>query len=583
MTTLDIISLLESNPITKLSFNYNNKLLNKIKDTFSCEQQRLFITSFFCWLNYHPLNDYIIDINTIWKWLGFSQKASAKRIIEKNFKLNIDYIVPKETKLDLSRGGHNKETILLNIKSFKLLCLKAETTKANEIHEYFIKLEEMLQDVIQEESNELKLQLEQIKQTQETDRKKFVLLEREKLLLREFTKSCSIVYIIKVKSFENGHYIVKIGESRNGIQGRYTEHKTKYKNIILLDCFKLTNSHKFEKFLHHHPLIQPNRVNDLEGHETEIELFLIGKNLSYDMLLKIIHENINTFKDENEIIVEKLMDKISSTPETTVEIKSNMLQRILDNQIEMSKQIQALEKTNKEFLDKLTKSQRKITTNFNQPLTTISHKLQQINPETMTLVKVYDTVSQCLIEHNYRVKRPSIEKAIKENRIYHGFLWAYVDQTKDPNIIHSLITVNPSRPQNNGYIAKLDKDQTEILCVYLDRKTAAILNGYKSNSALDNPVKHTIISKNYYYILYDKCEQHLIQAFTDKNGEPILYKMGVGYFDSNQTLEQEFACKYDCIKQLKISDKTLAKALDKDIMYNNHYFKSLGEKLYISS
>ena len=59
--------------------------------------------------------------------------------------------------------------------------------------------------------------------------------------------------------------------------------------------------------------------------------------------------------------------------------------------------------------------------------------------------------------------------------------------------------------------------------------------------------------------------------------------MGVGYFDSNQTLEQEFACKYDCIKQLKISDKTLAKALDKDIMYNNHYFKSLGEKLYISS
>ena len=33
--------------------------------------------------------------------------------------------------------------------------------KADEIHEYYIKLEETLQEVIQEESTELKLQLEQ--------------------------------------------------------------------------------------------------------------------------------------------------------------------------------------------------------------------------------------------------------------------------------------------------------------------------------------------------------------------------------------------------------------------------------------
>jgi hypothetical protein len=38
-------------------------------------------------------------------------------------------------------------------------------------------------------------------------------------------------------------------------------------------------------------------------------------------------------------------------------------------------------------------------------------------------------------------------------------------------------------------------------------------------------------------------------------------------------------CKYDCIKQLKISDKTLAKALDKNVMYNKHYYKSLESKL----
>ena len=38
---------------------------------------------------------------------------------------------------------------------------------------------------------------------------------------------------------------------------------------------------------------------------------------------------------------------------------------------------------------------------------------------------------------------------------------------------------------------------------------------------------------------------------------------------------------HDCIKHLKISDKTLNKALDKNIMYNNYYFKYLESKVKI--
>ena len=584
MSKINIVELIENNPITKLSSNYNNKLLIKIKDSFTELQQNLFISSFYCWLNYHPSNDYIIDLNNIWKWLDFSQKDNAKRLLEKYFILDKDYISFTLKDEQKGRGGSNKETILLNIKTFKLFCLKAGTKKAHEIHEYFIKLEEMLQEIVQEESNELKLQLEQLKENQEVIRKQIQLVEREKLLLRDYGSKCSIVYIIRVKSFENGHYIVKIGESRKGIQNRYNEHKTNYGDILLLDCFKVSKSHDFEKFLHSHPTIRPTRVNNLEGHEKEVEIFLIGKELSYDMLLQIINENINQFKDPNEILMENIvdkLDKIEHNEPTTVSIDSAILQKILEAQQQLSIQVQSLEKTNNEILETLKKSQTKTTTNFNQPLATISHKLQQINPETMTIVKVYDTVNHCLIENNYKMKRPSIEKAINENRLYKGFLWAYVDQNKDPNIIHNQIKINPSRPQNNGYIAKVNKEQTEIIHLYLDRKTAAKLNGYVSSSALDNPVKNKTLANNHYYILYDKCEPSLIIKFVEKNGEPILYKYGVGYFDENLQLEQEFVCKYACIKQLKISDKTLAKVLDIPVMYNNHYFKTLQEKVMV--
>ena len=72
------------------------------------------------------------------------------------------------------KGGHNKINYMLSIKTFKLFCLKAGTSKAEQIHEYYINLEEILHDVIQEESNDFKalkkenIELKEIIHTKET-------------------------------------------------------------------------------------------------------------------------------------------------------------------------------------------------------------------------------------------------------------------------------------------------------------------------------------------------------------------------------------------------------------------------------
>jgi hypothetical protein len=145
--------------------------------------------------------------------------------------------------------------------------------------------------------------------------------------------------------------------------------------------------------------------------------------------------------------------------------------------------------------------------------------------------------------------------------------------------VHSLEPTKETKTQNLGYIAKLDAKKTEILNVYLDRKTAAIQNNYPSHSSLDNPVKNGSITNSHYYVLYDSCDEKLKTLFEEKNGIPLLYKNGVGKFDGNNQLLLEFACKYDCIKSLKISDKTLTKALDTNKMYNGHYYRSIGSKL----
>lgn len=80
-------------------------------------------------------------------------------------------------------------------------------------------------------------------------------------------------------------------------------------------------------------------------------------------------------------------------------------------------------------------------------------------------------------------------------------------------------------------------------------------------------------------MLYNNCDEDVIAKFEEKHGVPLLYKDGVGQFDENGQMIQEFSCKYDCIRELRISDKTLAKTLDKEVQYNGCYYKSLGSKL----
>jgi hypothetical protein len=539
-------------------------------------------------LKYDYKNDFVIDLDDVWKWLGFQQKYHAKYLLEKQFIINNDYKIFAHEASGAkknARGGHNKEIIMLTVDTFKKFCLKAGTKKADEIHEYFIKLEEILQEILLEESNELKLQLEQIEDIKNKEieeklaKQKFI--EREKILLNEYATIGSIVYIIKVKSYENGQYIIKIGESRKGIKNRYTEHKSKYEECLLLDCFCCNKSKDFESFIHNHESIRLNKVNNLQGHETEMELFLVGKNLSYQTLLNIINNNIKYFNYNNnsklEVEIEqlKLMLEMKNTNNDNI-----LILELMQNVKQMTNKIDALEKTNKDILEKLNKSHTKVTTGFSESLPTLGPRLQKINPDNLQLIKVYESVTEAMNE-NHNIKRPSINKAIIENTVYCGYRWLLVERKLDPNIIYNINPTKQTKVQSLGYVAKLNSEKTEIINVFLDRKTAAHFNGYESSSALDNPVKNYTLTKGFYYRLYEDCDVSLREDFEEKiNGSPLLYKNGIGQYDLQNNLVREFECKYDCIKKMQMSDKTLAKSLKQNISYNDFYYKELGSKLH---
>lgn len=605
METIDIVNLIERNPITRLSRTYNNKLLTKIKNGFTEQQQQLFVASFYCYLNYNQTTEFVIDLDNVWRWLGFNQKINAKVSLEKHFIHDKDYkcllLQPQEQKN--GRGGHNKETILMTIQTFKLFCIKAATKKSEEIHEYFIKLEQILQETVHEETDELRQQLEDQKEKYEKKIKNTKEQEKHNLLLREFASIGEIVYIIRVKTYENGSYIVKIGESRRGIEARYKEHRSNYEEAVILDCFSVKKSRDFENFIHNHEKIKPSRVFNLQNHEKETELFLIGEKLSYNILLQVINDNIKQFNEYSHLDFEKLKAEKEMLEEKLMKVKSKSLsstgmenfRELLDyikkqdeRQKEQDKKIEKLLQQNKEIIEKLNniqlKSETKITTGFGELNKTVGPRLQKINPDTLTVVKVYEYLEEAIKESNNTIKRPSIEKAIKEATIYQGYRWNYISRdVEDPTNITNLQPTKKITTPSVGYIAKLDAEQTHIINVYIDRKTAALENGF-SASGLDTPVKNKKPIRGNMYMLFSECEQKLRDDFIEKKcaDKPLLlFKDGVGQYDENQNLLQEFSCKYDCINACKMSDKTMARALEKGAAYNGFFYKKLEPRLYI--
>ena len=295
--SLNIVELIENNPITKLSNTYQSKLLTKIKTKYTDNEQQMFVASFYCYLNYDSRKDFIIDLDNVWEWLGFQSKFNAKRLLEKYFTINIDYILLLRQSAEQTthtKGGHNKELIMLNIRTFKLFCLKAGTKKAEQIHEYYINMEETLQEVIEEESNELKLQLE--KKTLELDNQ-LILSEkdkekiREKTILDHFTNNVQCVYYGIIDNVsDNNEKLIKFGNSNN-LKSRVKKHKDTYLNFRLVNAFKVENKLQIENAIKENTIFNERQRTISLKNKKYIELLNVN-DISFAELDKIIKEII---------------------------------------------------------------------------------------------------------------------------------------------------------------------------------------------------------------------------------------------------------------------------------------------------
>jgi hypothetical protein len=361
-TNLDIVTLIEHNPITRLNNTYNNKYIERIKSTFTNTEQQLFLSSFYCYLNYDQEKDFVVKLNNIWKWLGFARIDHCKRVLEKHFVKDVNYKIvfpqvsenfnenfapgtsggknPSEkaapptwgagidtinkTTKNLGGAGLNKEIILLNIKTFKKLCLKSNTKKADEIHDYFIQLEKLLQNILIEEATELQNQLQQkdqllIEQRERTEQEKEILLENT--LLNQYPKNTQCIYYGKVDDKDTvGASLVKFGMSNN-LQERIKIHKKTYTNFRLTNVFKVSNQIEIENCIKRHPVLKKRirniMINDINYREL---LAIDTTKQDPDFSLATLDEYIQQIIEENQYNIENYNRLLQRNNDLEIEI-----------------------------------------------------------------------------------------------------------------------------------------------------------------------------------------------------------------------------------------------------------------------
>ena len=333
MEQLDIVKLIEDNPITKLSNDYNIKLLTKIKENFTDFEQQLFLSSFYCYLNCDTVKDFVIDLDSVWKWLDFNQKYNAERLLEKFFKIDKDYkcLLLQNEEQKKGRGGHNIKKISLNIETFKKFCLKAGTKKADEIREYYIKLEQILQETINEECNQLKLQLQNKDKLINQKQK-----EVEQALISQFPVNTECIYFGTIDDTnENGEKFIKFGHT-NDLSNRVSYHHKHYINFNLKNAFRVHNKVEIENLIKNHSKIKPQlrtiKIND----KNKIEIIAYNDIFTIDKLTKIIKEIIQSkiYSIENFNKLTKRNEELESinnlSNEKILLLEKNSLEQIIE-------------------------------------------------------------------------------------------------------------------------------------------------------------------------------------------------------------------------------------------------------------
>jgi len=611
--------------ITTTNKNFTNYLVERL----NTEEEKQFALHFKIYLEHgYKNNTFPIDFDDVWKMCEFTQKINAKKILIKHFEENKDYkilLFPKEERVlledndgkscyaerrsefsqlkDNKHGGQNKETIMLNVDTFKEFCMKASTQKAKQIRSYYIKLEKIFFSYTKEQ---LYYSNDRIKKL-ETEVNNFD-VKLNKNFKNAFNKQ-SVVYIMKLQSFDDGTYIIKIGKTDN-LTDRTSKLASLYCNkdqLVIMSVYPCEDNNNFEKFLHSNPYISQYKYTEkINDKATSIETYRIN-DINYEKIKRIIDNNIYNYNGKNLDI----MKENNKSLELQLKIKELELK---EKEILFNNKLYE----NPQFFDKLNEHYKLrqniplntiIMYNDTQERTDIPVNTPIIIPrETQNIpiinnnivkkreikdcghyVQVYDgtDINNLLYVYNgitdatrnmEGTSFTSIKNACKKKEIYKGYRWHLVNRNDpNPNEVKDIGSSITPRHKLEGFIAMLNNDMAEVEKLFIKQKDAATFIG-QTVSAMSRAVNYKTILSNKYFILWDMVEEEIQNKYLETNKLPIITEKlkarKIHQINPNtDEIVKIHLSLSDLIKELRIAPKTIKRHCKNNTIYNGYKWK----------
>lgn len=453
------------------------------------DEQQLFVKSFKMYLK-HGRDDkaFVIDLDDVWSWMGFSRKDPAMRVLTRNFVENDHYVKkvvlhrPAENPL----GGRPKEQILMTVKTFKKFCLLARTEEASKVQDYYIKMEEILQDYVEDclkqsnerlkQSNErismldaeLKSSNEDLAIAQEESR-----WARHRGLLGGYGGR-KVVYVMNMLSLDEGSFVIKIGSTDN-IQDRVAKIKHQHGiPVCVIDVYQCDRNRAFETSVHSR--LKDKHYTDLIGKQSSTEAFLMQNERDYNAVKKMMQQMVHSYKQYS--LEEKLADITKSKQEMRDRIYADYMAGKKNMTFEQFQEILRMMGCNDE--DKTVHEEDPITTHDETAPTTsrvrpinIGYKVQLYNPTDLTkVVRVIDGMVDATIEIE-GCSYSQMKVAARDKFVYKGYRWYFIPKNDpEPFKPRDIGVTRDHQRYRKGYTAKLNEHK-QVVEVFASQKQAA--------------------------------------------------------------------------------------------------------------
>jgi hypothetical protein len=342
-------NIIVKNEENKQKFNLINtldeRLYEILKEEMKEDEQKQFINSFKIYLEHgDDDNSFIISLDDIWEWVGFTEKGTAKRLLVNKFIENKDYKIclTKKSSTDNNESKNfipvNKETILLNVSTFKKFCMKASTKRADDICNYYIKMEKVLHQYTKEKFNQL--------QEFYNKSKKIELIKECPINIDKFFWDDNLISNFNYKNvlylayigLIDGIHVFKYGVSKQVDTRELKQHKFTFEffkmvHIEVCDNMFFVES-QLQKVLESKMLLRKIIINS----KTQTELFTITKEHTLEKIIEIVKE----------LVINHPLESIKEKDIELIKLKeyyeNEKIKKEYETQLEKQKLISELEK-----------------------------------------------------------------------------------------------------------------------------------------------------------------------------------------------------------------------------------------------